>query len=84
MDGLARLLIARKAPYRHEPDLVGRIGFRELNYGAVPDGKPLDPAAAFREIASDAVHFEAEPYDLVAEMPEVQLADGGDLPAAAI
>ena len=47
-----RMLFERKTPYRHEPDLVGRIGFRELNYGAVPDGKPLDPAVAFREIAT--------------------------------
>ncbi|HEY7053764.1 MAG TPA: alpha/beta fold hydrolase [Mycobacterium sp.] len=70
MDGLARRIIARKAPYRHEPDLVGRIGFRELNYGDVPDGKPLDPAAAYREFSLETVEFEAEPYDLVAEMPK--------------
>ena len=49
LDQASRFLFERKAPYRHEPDLVGRIGFRELNYGAVPDGKPLDPAVAFRE-----------------------------------
>ena len=41
-----RLLFERKTPYHNEPDLVGRIGYRELNYGAVPDGKPLDPAVA--------------------------------------
>jgi proline iminopeptidase len=68
--GSARALFERKAPYRNEDDLVGRIGFRELNYGAVPDGKPLDPALAFRELASDVVDFEAEPYDLVTEMPK--------------
>jgi proline iminopeptidase len=84
LDFLARMLIARKAPYRNEPDLVGRIGFRELNYGAVPDGKPLDPAAAYREFASDPVEFEAEPYDLVAEMPKfswptVVVSGGRDL-----
>ena len=84
MDRLARLLIARKAPYRNEPDLVGRIGFRELNYGDVPDGKPLDPAAAYRDFASDPVPFEAEPYDLVAEMPRftwptVVVSGGRDL-----
>src|SRR6478752_1973283 len=33
----ARFLFERKAPYRHQPDLVGRIGYRELNYAAVPD-----------------------------------------------
>jgi pimeloyl-ACP methyl ester carboxylesterase len=65
----ARLLVARKAPYRNEPDLVGHIGFRELNYGDVPDGKPLDPAAAYRDVL-DPVPFEAEPFDLVAEMPK--------------
>jgi hypothetical protein len=43
--------------------------FRELNYGAIPDGKPLDPALAFREFAAQPVEFEAEPYDLASEMP---------------
>jgi pimeloyl-ACP methyl ester carboxylesterase len=70
LDQAARLLFERKAPYRHEPDLVGRIGFRELNYGAIPDGKPLDPAVAFREFAAVPLEFEAEPYDLAAEMPK--------------
>ncbi len=84
LDGLARILIARKAPYRNEPDLVGRIGFRELNYGDVPDGKPLDPAVAYREFSSDTVEFESEPYDLVAEMPKfswptVVVSGGRDL-----
>ena len=64
-----RLLLRRKMPYHHEPDLVGRIGYRELNYAAVPDGGPLDPAVAFRETATDEVDFVAEPYDLVAAMP---------------
>src|SRR6185436_4354850 len=70
LDQASRFLLERKAPYRHEPDLVGRIGFLELNYGAVPDGKPLDPAAAFREMAAQPLEFEAEPYDLAAEMPK--------------
>jgi pimeloyl-ACP methyl ester carboxylesterase len=64
-----RLLAERKTPYHNEPDLVGRIGYRELNYGAVPDGKPLDPAVAYREMATGDPDFVAEPYDLVAEMP---------------
>jgi proline iminopeptidase len=84
LDNLTRRVIARKAPYRNEPDLVGRIGFRELNYGGVPDGKPLDPAVAFRDFASDPVEFEAEPYDLAAEMPKftwptVVVSGGRDL-----
>ena len=70
LDQASRFLFDRKAPYRHEPDLVGRIGFRELNYGALPDGKPLDPAVAFREFAAEPMEFEAEPYDLTAEMPK--------------
>ncbi len=64
-----RLLVERKTSYHNEPDLVGRIGYRELNYGAVPDGKPLDPALAMRETATGEVDFVAEPYDLIAAMP---------------
>jgi proline iminopeptidase len=64
-----RLLLERQTPYHHEPDLVERIAYRELNYGAVPDGGPLDPAVAFREIASGDVDFVAEPYDLISAMP---------------
>jgi pimeloyl-ACP methyl ester carboxylesterase len=67
-----RLLLQRKTPYHHEPDLVGRIGYRELNYAAVPDGGPLDPAVAFRESATDDVDFVAEPYDLVTAMPRFE------------
>lgn len=59
---------ARKVPYRNEPDLVGRIAFRELDYAAEPDGLPLDPPLALREIGFEPIAFEAEPYDLTAEM----------------
>jgi proline iminopeptidase len=69
LDQASRFLFERKAPYRHEPDLVGRIGFRELNYGAVPDGKPLDPAVAYHEFVDQPMEFEGEPYDLSMEMP---------------
>ena len=80
----ARFLFERKVPYRHEPDLVGRIGYRELNYGAAPDGKPLDPAIAFLEFATDTTEFEAEPFDLIDEMPKfawptVVISGGRDL-----
>ncbi|HKH51179.1 MAG TPA: alpha/beta fold hydrolase [Mycobacterium sp.] len=80
----ARFLFERKAPYRHEPDLVGRIGYRELNYAAVPDGMPLDPAIAFSEFATDSTEFEAEPFDLVEQMPKftwptVVISGGRDL-----
>jgi pimeloyl-ACP methyl ester carboxylesterase len=79
-----RLLFDRKTPYHHEPDLVGRIGYRELNYAAVPDGGPLDPAVAYRETATGDVDFVAEPYDLIAAMPgfgwpTVVISGGRDL-----
>lgn len=79
-----RLLFERKTPYHHEPDLVGRIGYRELNYGAVPDGGPLDPAVALRDQGGAEVDFVAEPFDLIAAMPgfawpTVVLAGGRDL-----
>jgi proline iminopeptidase len=84
LDSGARFLFERKAPYRHEPDLVGRIGYRELNYAAVPDGKPLDPAIAFHEFATNTTEFEAEPFDLSTEMPRfswptVIISGGRDL-----
>lgn len=64
-----RLLLERQTAYHHEPDLVERIAYRELNYGAVPDGGPLDPAVAVREIGSGDVDFVAEPFDLISAMP---------------
>ncbi|MCV7151812.1 alpha/beta hydrolase [Mycolicibacterium pyrenivorans] len=64
-----RLLLERETPYHHEPDLVERIAYRELNYGAEPDGGPIDPALALREIAIGDVDFAAEPYDLISAMP---------------
>lgn len=64
-----RLFFERKTPYHNEPDLVGRIGYRELNYGAQPDGEPLDPAVALRALAIGDPDFVAEPYDLIAAMP---------------
>jgi proline iminopeptidase len=84
--GLLRIgtLINRPLPYRFELDLVNRIALRELDYAAEPDGLPLDPAAAFRELITEPDDFEAEPYDLVAEMPRfnwptVVISGGRDL-----
>ena len=79
-----RFLLERRTPFHHEPDLVGRIGYRELNYGAQPDGMPLDPAVALRESAVGDPDFVAEPYDLIAAMPRfswptVVLSGGRDL-----
>jgi pimeloyl-ACP methyl ester carboxylesterase len=80
-------LSTRNAPYRNEVDLVGRIAFRELNYAGVPDGLPLDPALDMMEMARSAKFYEpfdAEPYDLVTEMPRfgwptVVVSGGRDL-----
>jgi proline iminopeptidase len=81
-------LTTRKAPYRNEVDLVGRIAFRELDYVGEPDGLPLDPSEVLQEmaqqIAGPTPAFEAEPYDLVAEMPRfdwpvVVISGGRDL-----
>lgn len=63
-------VVGLNVPYRHEIDLVGRIAFRELDYAAEPDGLPFDSAAAIREIMCATDVFEAEPYDLVAQMPK--------------
>jgi len=81
-------MVSREAPYRYEIDLVSRIAFRELDYAAQPDGLPLDPAVAARETLPtgpglDAA-FEAEPYDLIAELPKftwptVVVSGGRDL-----
>ncbi|MEN3219574.1 alpha/beta fold hydrolase [Mycolicibacterium porcinum] len=87
--GLARLnrLSTRKAPYRNEVDLVGRIAFRELNYAGVPDGLPLDPALEMADMIGSAKlyePFEAEPFDLMTELPDfhwptVVVSGGRDL-----
>lgn len=81
-------LTMRKAPYRNEVDLVGRIAFRELDYVGEPDGLPLDPSEVLAEmsqqLAGPTPAFEAEPYDLVEEMPRftwptVVISGGRDL-----
>ena len=70
MDRAARSMMDRKVPYRNESDLVGAIGFRELNFAGVPDGLPLDPAIAMRGVAAvEMPDFECEPFDLVTAMP---------------
>lgn len=76
--------VSQKVPYRYESDLVSRIAFRELDYAAEPDGLPLDPALAVRETLVKTADFEAEPYNLIAELPHftwptVVIAGGRDL-----
>jgi pimeloyl-ACP methyl ester carboxylesterase len=81
---ISRFTNLSNLPYRYEEDLVSRIAFRELDYAAEPDGLPLDPALAEREIRTQKVSFEDEPYDLPAEMPNfgwptVVVSGGRDL-----
>nr|WP_237464685.1 alpha/beta fold hydrolase [Leucobacter luti] len=51
-------------PGIYEFDLVGAIAFRELGYGAHPDGHPLDPASTYAPLAGQFPAFAGEPVDL--------------------
>lgn len=88
--GVERMTVmsVQKVPYYNEFDLVGRIALRELDFVGEPDGLPLDPSESMKfmrdEVAGPAAFFEAEPYDLTAEMPRfdwptVVLSAGRDL-----
>ena len=71
-------------PGFYEFDLVGTIGFRELGYGARPDGLPLDPALTYAPIAHLFPAFDSEPFDLTREAqrftwPVVLLSGSRDL-----
>jgi len=84
LDRIGRRMATRNTPYRFEADLVGRIGFRELNFGGVPDGQPLDPAVAMRRHPAGNTPFEREPFDLIAALPRfrwptVVVSGGRDL-----
>ena len=79
----------RKVPYRNEFDLIGAVGFRELNFAGTPDGQPIDTTLTWRGVPAARTPFEGEPFDLVAEMPgfdwpTVVVSGGRDLitPAA--
>ncbi len=58
-----------RIPGVYEFDLVGTIAFRELHYGAPPDGLPLDPALTYAPLAARFPAFAGEPYDLPARTP---------------
>jgi proline iminopeptidase len=81
-----------RVPRFYEFDRVGAIGFRELDYGAAPDGHPLDPALTYSRLAERFPPFAGEPHDLVEgarrfAWPTVLLVGGRDLrtpPAAAL
>ncbi|WP_322411072.1 alpha/beta hydrolase [Microbacterium invictum] len=62
-DAIARI------PGVYEFDLAGVIAFRELAYGAPPDGLPLDPASTYAPLAPRFPAFAGEPFDLPALTP---------------
>ena len=79
----------RKVAYHNEFDLIGPMGFRELNFAGTPDGQPLDTTLTWSGVPAAQTPFEGEPFDLVAEMPgfhwpTVVVSGGRDLitPAA--
>lgn len=56
-----------RIPGYYEFGIAGAIGFRELNYGAQPDGQPLDPALTYAALAPKFPAFAGEPYNLPEE-----------------
>ncbi|WP_232711088.1 MULTISPECIES: alpha/beta fold hydrolase [unclassified Microbacterium] len=73
-----------RIPSFFEFDIAGAIGFRELNYGAAPDGRPLDPALTYAPLADRFPAFVGEPFDLLLEnrsftWPVVVLVGSRDL-----
>ena len=82
--GLTLTVARRKVPFHNEADLVGTIGFRELNFAGTPDGLPLDTTLTWRRVPMAGTPFESEPFDLVAELPDfrwptVVITGGRDL-----
>jgi pimeloyl-ACP methyl ester carboxylesterase len=80
-----------RIPYFYEFEIAGAIGFRELDYGAPPDGHPLDPARTYAPLTRRFPPFDGEPFDLLEEVrsfawPVVVIIGSRDLrtpPAAA-
>lgn len=73
-----------RLPAVYDFDLAGVIGFRELGYGAKPDGLPLDPALTYAPLADRFPPFEGEPFDLASgvrgfDWPVVLLSGTRDL-----
>lgn len=73
-----------RIPGVYEFGVVGTIAFRELHYGAPPDGLPLDPALTYAPLARRYPAFAGEPYDLTAAVaaftwPVVLLSGDRDL-----
>ena len=59
-----------RIPGFYEFDIAGAIGFRELQYGAEPDGLPWDPALTYAGVAHHFPGFDGEPYDLTARVSD--------------
>jgi proline iminopeptidase len=84
MRGITLRVARRNVPFHTEADLVGPIGFRELNFAGSADGQPLDTTLTWRAVPAARTSFEAEPFDLVSEMPQfhwptVVISGGRDL-----
>lgn len=58
-----------RIPGIYEFDIAGAIGFRELHYGAPPDGHPLDPALTYAPVADRFPEFRGTTFDLPGLMP---------------
>lgn len=56
-------------PCMYEFGRAGVIAFREMHYGAPPDGAPLDPALTYQPIADRFPAFAGERFDLPAATP---------------
>lgn len=71
-------------PFINEFDLVGTLAFRELDYGAEPDGEPFDPVLAYAALADRYPSFDGEPFDLRQQLreftwPTIVMAGHNDL-----
>lgn len=61
--------LTEDAPFAMEMSLVGRIAFRELNFGPAADGMIFDPALDTAAAAGRFPAFDGEPFDLPAALP---------------
>ena len=74
-----RLVLERKAPYRNEPDLVDRIGYRELNYGATPGRQAVRSRGGISRSCHGHNGIRCRTVRPGRRDAEVHLADSGDL-----
>lgn len=69
LENLGSKELLEDTPFAMEISLVGRIAFRELNFGPTPDGMIFDPALDMAAAAGRFPVFEGEPFDLPAALP---------------